>query len=724
MPDQKIPIEERVQLLQEQLRHIEQVLAQVRSQLAGLQSELDKKAPRAASAHASEAAVPPSAAAAPAHSDQVSIAPVWPFKAESRQARRDWEAVIGGNWFNKIGVGAIILGMAFFLRYAIENEWIGDHGKVLLGVAAGLLLLLGGERYHRRGLGLFARGLTGGGAAILYLSLYFAFQVYQLLPQAVAFVLMSLVTAITVALSWRYDSQAILLFAMFGGFFTPFWVSAGFARPLPLFTYLAILDLGLVAVAWRKDWKSVNALCFLATAALYFGWYGAHYRVSQFALAETFLTIFYLLFAALSFFIHLLRRQRAQAFDALGIAGNALFYFAGNLALLESIGAENYHGLFTAAMAVWYGALGAVAWQRHREDRLLFLLLLGAAVTFVTLFFPIAIDEDWVPLAWLMETLVLITLGSLLRLERLQRMGLLVGAVAWLALCAYAADRGGLPIATGESVTFLLGSAGVLASLILQSRPGTHPPAGHARGLVLWKFATLFVLPFLLAIYWTSLAVLVMAAALLLLARFSPLARDISFYFVPAAGFLIFLREYDPHWITRQNFMPVINSRFLLYVAAAALLGGYSVLLREKSGSATMPLNLAQLQLLVLLFFAVTLDVRSFYDFREQAAEYAFNLRAPKHLTLSASWSIFSLALLMVGIWKRIFSLRLAALLIFALTLVKVALVDFWLFEKIYRIVSAIVFGGVLVYASYLYQRHKDKILATVIGKAEDKSPQ
>lgn len=249
MSDKLPPLEQQTQQLREQLKYIEGLVVNVSMRLDALQAELKKSGasipaqPAPSIVEPAPAHVPP-----PAPTATPSPAPLFPARVESKQKSREWEAIIGGNWFNKIGIAAIILGIAFFLRYAIENDWINNTGKVLLGVATGLAFIAAGERFQNKMLKVFARGLTGGGAAILYLSLYFAFQVYQLISQSLAFGLMALVTAGMVALALRHTSRTILLFAMFGGFLTPFWVSTGAVRPVALFTYLAILDLGLVAV--------------------------------------------------------------------------------------------------------------------------------------------------------------------------------------------------------------------------------------------------------------------------------------------------------------------------------------------------------------------------------------------------------------------------------------------------------------------------------------------
>ena len=136
--------------------------------------------------------------------------------------RYDLEARIGGNWFNRIGVLAIFLGVAFFLKYAVDREWIGSTGRVLIGAAIGIAFLLAGERLRRR-YPSYAYGLTGGGIAILYASIWFAsFKRYGLLDPTVAFALMARGDR-----NWRrllaarYNALAIAVLGLIGGFLTP-----------------------------------------------------------------------------------------------------------------------------------------------------------------------------------------------------------------------------------------------------------------------------------------------------------------------------------------------------------------------------------------------------------------------------------------------------------------------------------------------------------------------
>lgn len=730
MPDKLTTLEQQAQQLREQLHYIEGLVVNVSMRLDALQAELaaerkQSEAPRVTSAATTTAPsqpapIPPAPPIAPAPALHIP-----PPSSEAKKPSREWEALIGGNLFNKIGIAAIILGIAFFLRYAIENDWINDTGKVLLGLVTGLAFIAGGERFQNKRLKVFARGLTGGGAAILYLSLYFAFQVYQLLSQTLAFGLMALVTAGMVALALRHASRTILLFALFGGFLTPFWVSTGAVRPIALFTYIAILDLSLVAVALRHRWRFVNSLCFIATVALYFGWYNEYYTASQFGIGATYLTIFYLIFAALAFFINLVQRKPAQPLDAIAILGSAFFFLGGALALLDSIEASRYHSLLCAALAVLYGGLSYAAHRRMREDQLLALLLMGAATIFLSLFFPFEFHEKWLPLAWLLEGIVLLHLGAYLRLLTLQGLGGAVWGIALLVLTAEILDR---PIAATPRplyVTFFTASTALFAAFVAQSRLKLVAENIWFTLQRALEIATLLLLPYLLAQYRSDLALLGFALVLFVFIKMPQLqsaaTATATLYFVPIAAALIFMNEFDPSWMPLASYRLILNPRFLFYCAVAALLAYYLLQKEKLAPFAASPacfelvMKLCGIGIIAVLFAAFSLETMTFYQFREEST--GADLYAPQQFTLSLVWSLYSLTLLGLGIRQRMLAPRLAALVIFALTLLKVLFVDFWLIDKLYRIISAIAFGAILVYVSYLYQRHRDKIIAVVTGK-------
>ena len=138
----------------------------------------------------------------------------------SRGSRIDWEQVLGKNWFAIIGGVAVVLGIGFFLKLAFDNNWIGDTGRVALGVVVGMVFLGVGE-YAQRRAPRWAQAVTASGAAILYLSIYAAFGLYQLIRPEVAFLLLAVVAAVAVLLALRYESIIIALLGVVGAFISP-----------------------------------------------------------------------------------------------------------------------------------------------------------------------------------------------------------------------------------------------------------------------------------------------------------------------------------------------------------------------------------------------------------------------------------------------------------------------------------------------------------------------
>ncbi|MCI0664644.1 MAG: DUF2339 domain-containing protein, partial [Acidobacteria bacterium] len=222
-----------------------------------------------------------------------------PLPSGSGRSRRDLETLIGGTWFNRIGIFAIILGVGYFLREAFRLGWIGPQGRVIIGIAIGIGLLVAGERIRLRGFRSYAQSLSGGGIAILYLSFFAAFARYGLIGQPSAFSLMSLVTATAVLLAARSDALVIAILGLIGGFLTPILLSTGKDNETGLFTYIALLDAGVLALAYFKQWRVLNYLAFGATVLLAASWMLQWYAPEKLWLTIFFFTLFLLIFAML-----------------------------------------------------------------------------------------------------------------------------------------------------------------------------------------------------------------------------------------------------------------------------------------------------------------------------------------------------------------------------------------------------------------------------------------
>ena len=260
---------------------------------------------------------------------------VTPPPAPSR-TREEWESLIGGKVLNRIGALALIIGVGFFLKYAFDKNWITEWMRVAIGGLTGAVILLLAARSHRKGLEMFSQGLVGAGIAILYLSVYASFNFYSLVSQPLAFILMSCVTVIAFTQAFKYDSLAVSLLGWLGGFLTPFLLSTGAANAVGLFTYLALLDIAVLAVLFVKDrWIVLVPLTLTGTYLMYTLWYGAGYHPADAWTAVIFLTIFWFLFHTLDTSWCVAKRAPFRAERRWGGVVNGLAYYVGLYAVLD-----------------------------------------------------------------------------------------------------------------------------------------------------------------------------------------------------------------------------------------------------------------------------------------------------------------------------------------------------------------------------------------------------
>jgi uncharacterized membrane protein len=181
------------------------------------------------------------------------------------------ETTIGLNWINRIAVVTLLLGAAFLFKYGVDNDWFGPGVRIALGIAAGIISLFAGDRVWRRGQAVFAQGVIGLGIALLYLSIYAAAMLYQLIPPSLAFVAMGGITGGAVGLAVLYNSQAIAVLALAGGYLTPLALSTGEDHPWILFGYVFLLNSGALVLARMRRWKALEPIAGAATIILYSG---------------------------------------------------------------------------------------------------------------------------------------------------------------------------------------------------------------------------------------------------------------------------------------------------------------------------------------------------------------------------------------------------------------------------------------------------------------------
>src|SRR5215213_7078690 len=181
------------------------------------------------------------------------------------------ESMIGRRWVGWVAILLILFATAFFMKYAFENRWIGELGRVAIGVAFGVGMSIVGFRYHQRGWRLFSQILTAGGIILLYLSSYAAFGYYHLVGQKTAFLFLALLVAEAAALALMYNAPAIAIMALIGGFLTPLLLRSDRDQYQWLFAYILTLDIG--ALALLKHWRGLSSIAYFGTQILFWLWY-------------------------------------------------------------------------------------------------------------------------------------------------------------------------------------------------------------------------------------------------------------------------------------------------------------------------------------------------------------------------------------------------------------------------------------------------------------------
>ena len=334
----------------------------------------------------------------------------------------DIEESVMGTWFPRLGAVALLLGAGFGFKYAVDRGWIGPGARVGLGVTLGLAMLLMGETTRRRGWAGYAQAVTGGGVAVLYLTVWASFALYHMLPELVAFGLLAGITATAAILALRHDSMGLAVLATLGGFLNPIVVGRGTLDAERGYTYTIALDLGVLALASVRRWRLLEKVAFVGSWTLYGLSQASGSRAMIFA------TTIFLLFGSVPYLHSVARRRRGTRQDVVQMATNGAVYFGVSFANLAS-----NQGALTLALCGVYLVQGLAVLRVARNDGLLRLGTFGAAGTLFTVWIFLEADPTWLPALWAGEGLALTLIGYGVRSSATR-----LGGAAVLALSAAA----------------------------------------------------------------------------------------------------------------------------------------------------------------------------------------------------------------------------------------------------------------------------------------------
>jgi len=341
-----------------------------------------------------------------------------PPSAFELQMQSFWKWLTTRNPIALAAVAISFLGGVFLVKYAAEHSHFPIEYRFMALSAVTIAAVVTGWRIHTKNNQhkVFAQVLQGGGIAGLYLTVFAATRLYQLLPPQLAFILMACIAFASAILAVAQSALPLAIIGTVGGFLTPMLVSTGGGSHVALFTYYALLNAGVFTVAWFRTWRVLNVISFAFTFSITALWRGNAYRPEDWWSADLFLLLFFLMFVAISIL------------NALRQPPNLKGYVSGSLVFGLPVAAFSLHASLvqTFPYVLAYSALGVALFycslavilnrQSNTNFRLLIEAFAALAVIFASLAIPLAFNRHVTAAMWSFEGAGMIWLG--LRTQR------------------------------------------------------------------------------------------------------------------------------------------------------------------------------------------------------------------------------------------------------------------------------------------------------------------
>ena len=669
----------------------------------------------------------------------------------------EMEDFIGTNVISKIGILVTIIGVFIGAKYAIDNELISPFMRILIGYCVAVALVSIAFRLKKK-YEYFSSVLVAGGLAVAYFITYIAYSFYALMPMWLSFVVMVITTFAAVATSLWYNQKVIALIGQIAAYAIPFLLGNKNGNAFGLFAYISCINIGLLILSFKKDWKPLYHIAFFLTWSVYLFWLGSSAQLTKsFSSALVFLTINFFTFYTTFLSYKIFKKEQYKVGEIAILLLNTLFYFFLGIYLIDE-SFQNIHFLtwFTIANAFIHFVAGYTIFRLRLADTTVFQFVSGLGLLFITIAIPIELNGNWVTFLWTVEATTLFYIASANRrmayldiasplviiavLSLIQDWSLnypyladpnmehgmfhstpFVNANFWLSLftCGCVGYIGfGVQktfSAIRPSIALFFNKIVPLAFLFLLyftfyneihfawdniiQRAPLNDVSGRAKNLRVFQSLTLIIFSLLYVAGWLFINMKwLKKQELQYLLLLSMAVMTIVFL---TRG-LYLAGELRENYLARSSSVDLSSILFVRYILFAVV--GILWLIAKKSMDTFNPAYFLQVAFSTLfnvtLLTVVSNEFIQWMDFAGYQNQYK--------LGLSLICGAYALALIFAGIIKNKKHLRISAMVLFSITLLKLFFYDMAALSTISKTIVLVLLGILLLFASFLYNKYKD----------------
>ncbi len=684
-------------------------------------------------------------------------APTLSIWEKFKQNNPDLEKFIGENLINKIGILILVLGISYFVKFAIDKNWINEPARVGIGILAGSLVLFIAHKLRKK-YAPFSSVLVAGAIAIFYFTIYIAFHEYKLFGQEVAFAIMVVITAFSCLISLSYNRMELAILSLIGGFLVPFMVSTGSGNYIVLFTYIAILNIGILALAYFKKWQLLHILAFVFTMLLFGAWVldDINAETPHYVGALIFGFTFYLIFIIINIINNLRYKGNLTKIQLSMLTINNFVFYGIGMLILSNFKPE-LTGLFTAFLAILNIGYSVLLYKKFGLDKRGVYLLIGLSLTFITLAIPVQFSGNSITVFWAIEAVLLMWLSQKSQIKNYRFASVIVQLLMLISLVldwfVYTNIESDLSIVIN---TIFIAGILVIASFILVNyllrndteklrlysftfNPVLYRKYTRILAIIIGYLVGLFEVVYQSNQYFdfnSALAIILLYHLLFttifcfILYKNRTVSNDKVVNIIAVLNIVGFTLLFSriPFWEFNNNLLYGTNTNIAYYLHMLSLVLVialwylvYNTNKKQKVFSIfnyklaiwcaafiLVAITSTEVILQGLHILGVSADDLQLSE--QYGATYEFISSAKNKIIktgLPVLWGILAFILLLWGIKKRIKQLRIIALALLGLTIVKLFVYDISNVSETGKIIAFILLGVLILIISFVYQKIK-----------------